>query len=209
MPGSSPPKPPSAIDGYRRLERTRSMPPRPAEGTAGGAVRAPARSARVAGALRLVAFIAVLAVIVGTSVGLASADTRPAERTPARPPSEQPTRDGSAARDLPPPRSAVTADGDSVANSRAARDKVAATSDAAASSGAARTTPASRAARAAAAGAGDELPFTGEPQVEHVLLGGSTLVLLGMLAQIAGQPLPATRRQPSASSRTRRSSRLT
>ena len=192
-------KPPSAIDGYRRLARTRSA-ATPARGSEPGAAVAPqptgtrTRRARFAGGLRLLGFVGVLAIIIGTSVSLASADTRDADATSGT---------DSAARSTAP----VQAPG-RAALERAADAKEQAAADAVvpAVSTTAVTPPSDVATSSSAATpAGTaSLPVTGETGVELVLLGGSMLVLFGMLAQIAGQPLPA-----SASSRQRRASRTT
>src|SRR5699024_9267154 len=80
--------PPSAMDGYRRLARTRSG--EPIVRTVAAEDLPPRRrvgASRLAGALRLAGFLSVIAVIVGTSVTLASADpdettTREPARTP-------------------------------------------------------------------------------------------------------------------------------
>lgn len=175
------PKPPSAIAGYQRLARTRSVVSEAQVqlevGTVDAAPRPRRRAPRLAGALRLAGFVSVLAIIVGTSVGLASADTRGAEQT------------------AQPRTTTVT----KVAQDAEPTEKVPAASEAARPVD--DTTPAARAGADGAAGAvvpvaaagtaAGELPLTGERAIEHVLLGGALLVLLGMLVQVAGQPLPA------------------
>lgn len=191
---------PSAIDGYRRLARTAAArtPQAPIDP---GAVDVVARDtsgrrrARAAGALRLVTFVTVLAIIVGTSVSLASADTRPraerAQRTADRAGRAEPTevgtplvvtaqaeQDGAStgADEAAAMEAADTTADPSVSGRAPGPTAVAGISDAPATSTPARTA---------------ELPFTGEPTVDRVLLAGALLVLTGMLVQIAGQPMPA------------------
>jgi hypothetical protein len=209
MDGPTRPTPPSAIDGYRRLERTRKV----AAGhvPVATAVVPPKRravnSARVAGMLRLAGFIAVLAVIVGTSVGLASADNRAGARRVA---AEKSTTETSVAASA----STTEAVSDKPSVSALAKDHPAPGDDAAEHSHAAASDDAPEAAEApaveesvavaaadttpapaATAGtATTSLPFTGEPSLDRILLFGAGLVLLGMLVQIAGQPLPARAR---------------
>ncbi len=217
-----PPKRPSAIDGYRRLERTRSVVGASLGAATMGAVepvdreqriepRASRRSsrltrARVAGAVRLVGFVGVLALIVGTSVSIASADQRRGDATPAPAGTER-----TASKQVDPePVEAKPVDAEPVerlasraadtpavkeppATSRAADKPVAAPAEVA------DVTPEPAAAIADDAGTGTAtgaipsapLPFTGELQVRWIVLGGSLLVLVGMLVQVAGQPLPA------------------
>jgi hypothetical protein len=148
--------PPSAIDGYRRLARTRgaSNP----DATDGHEATPPSASRprrlrwpsghRIAGSLRLLAFVAVLATIVSTSVTLASAD--PADES-------QPVVSGTTVESTPEPIAPVAAEP----------------------------------APAEAAAPARSLPITGVLDVPRMLLLGSLLVLVGMLVQVAGQPLPA------------------
>lgn len=170
------PIPPSAIDGYRRLDRTSTIQAaRPV---------APRRrlGRRLASSLRLVAFVGVLVIIVGTSVSLAGSRTTtrtPAKREPAVvtvtqvKPVATPTARERAAEKIPTPKTKST-------------PIVAATEPAAADA----ATDAAAAPREIAAPTG-ALPLTGVVDVSHMLLAGSVLVLLGMLVQIAGTPLPA------------------
>ncbi|MCW2927205.1 MAG: hypothetical protein JWM86_1173, partial [Thermoleophilia bacterium] len=88
MTGPSRPTPPSALDGYRRLARTRGAATAEpvgllGDGAAARRARRPRIGARAVGTARLVAFTAVLVLIVATSVGLASADTE-REAAPTR-----------------------------------------------------------------------------------------------------------------------------
>jgi len=170
-----PQKPPSALDGYARLARTRAAMRGRADEE--GAVSRRPRSQRIVGALRLVGFVAVLAMIVGTSVGLASADpssssSKPQRRAAAAAPVVD---EAIAERDVEPvareATAATEADDEPVAVE-------ATTAVAPESAAAAPTTDAA-------------LPFTGPNDIDLMLLGGAVLVFLGMLVQIAGQPLPA------------------
>lgn len=199
MAGPTRPTPPSAIDGFRRLERTRNVAAAGHVPVATAVVpprRRPLPTARVAGMARLAGFIAVLAIIIGTSVGLASADSRAdARRDAARSTTTAeptPAAAASVEREAPAtvtkqsaPADAKASDAVPAAESSEPVETVAVA--AAAESGAA---PAATSAPSTASGA---LPFTGEPSLDRYLLIGAALVLLGMLMQIAGQPLPANR----------------
>lgn len=182
------------MDGYRRLERTRS-----AAGAALGAasveqgevrVRRTSRMTRgrITGALRLVGFVGVLALIVGTSVSLASADERsePAARA----------ADATVVESTPVVDSTPVEDTTPVENTTPVKERAA---DAPAADAIAvdETTSAGTASGVLPQA---PLPLTGDLQVRWLLLGGSTLVLLGMLVQVAGQPLPA---RPQSRSRSR------
>lgn len=188
MAGTRPPKPPSALDGYRRLERTRST-VGGASAVVGAGTVAPALDAdampratslrrasrvRAAGALRLLSFVAVLALIVGTSVSLASAD----ERT-AAPRKESSTPEAVVERTAEPAKVESTP----VVAREAAKPVAEAPVKAAAEPAPVVTTQVT-APQAA-------LPLTGDVQVRWLMLGGALLVLVGMLVQVAGQPLPA------------------
>lgn len=193
------------MDGYRRLERTRS-----AAGAALGAASVEARvrrsprltRARVAGAMRLVGFVGVLALIVGTSVSLASADERsaPVQRAAAKPAttakpavsapdtasstvtvSEIRSREGAAPKADAAPKIEAA---EEVADAAAEPDAVAVDATATAGTASGATPQAA-------------LPLTGDVQVRWLLLGGAVLVLVGMLVQVAGQPLPAHARPRS------------
>ncbi|MBC7460279.1 MAG: hypothetical protein H7287_02855 [Thermoleophilia bacterium] len=176
-----PPRPstPSAIDGYQRLRRGTSLVPPHAPGAAPtampesverrdtGAARSWRR--RIVGATRLAGLAAVLAVIVGASVGLASSDTTHPRSNRER-----------AAMSSAAPAAAATPN---IAGARAAAVEVVA-----------QPIPSATAvADIAAPAANRALPFTGDRTAPTLLLGGAALVLLGMLLQIAGQPLPAAR----------------
>ena len=227
---------PSAMDGYRRLNRTTSVrgsggvaaivgvtrPSDIASVVAPAATRRPRRGRRVAGGLRLAGFGAVIALIVGTSVALAGGGSidSPAKRrsaTAAAPATftADPAK-VSARRDTAkaPVAGAMMNTKAATPHSAVAKTSPATKSSVIAKAAAADTTRvvSSTATQAAAspviarrAAAGAELPFSGERELSIVLLAGSVLMLLGMLTQIAGQPLPAS----SASSRTRRASRTT
>lgn len=202
------PKPPSAIDGYRRLERTRRVAAPDAGVLVATAAVAPRsrriRPARIAGALRLAGFVAVLAIIVGTSVGLASAGTRGGdERAATRPtPAAVHTvvaREGRPEA-KPKPEPGATATRENAAPAKAP----AASEDAGVAVAGVSDVPAAAAAPAPRARA---LPFTGALEVQRVLLAGASLVLLGMLVQIGGQPLPARPRVSAPRDRARVSPR--
>jgi hypothetical protein len=187
MAGPSRPTPPSALDGYRRLARTRG-----AASTTPVAVdpeRRRARAGRIAGALRLVVFVGVLAIIVGTSVGLASADTRGKDRTADKVVSNEaptPALQGPIL-DVASTNPVARDTADVVKHPAKATPKVDAAPKVTAAQAVAPTT-------AAAVRPRGSLPYTGAPEIDRLLLGGAMLVLLGMLVQIAGQPLPATAR---------------
>lgn len=194
------------MDGYRRLERTRSVGSASMGAVAVGtvepseAVRERRSSrlsrARIAGAARLLAFVGVLALIIGTSVSLASADERSApdvepasasanvdltgstsEADPVEPATSEnpaPARDARGADKQPEPV-AIVEELDPIEPTA-----VDSTTDVASANGVAPT--------------GSSLPLTGDIQVRWLLLGGAGLVLLGMLVQIGGQPLPVRAR---------------
>ncbi|MCW2924086.1 MAG: hypothetical protein JWM98_1490 [Thermoleophilia bacterium] len=204
--------PPSALDGYRRLARTRhAVAAAGVEAVAGTDVAArpsaarPSRTRRVAGAIRLAGFVAVLALIVGTSVSLAGTDDHPAQR-PAAARHAASTATATAAtshataavahaasplaRDTSPdvkPDAATTAHADTDASAAGST----ATDAASAPEPAATIAPAAAAAASPTTGS---LPLTGETRLQWPLLGGALLALTGMLLQIAGQPLPARAR---------------
>ena len=200
--------PPSAMDGYRRLARTRSASPppdsQPTDPTPPTAalewrrLRIPV--ARAAGALRFMAFVAVLAIIIGTSVSLASGD--PQERQAA----VSATKPAAATAQATPARDSTVA-------------KVAERADAPAATPVTTSTkvepnaaePATTSAAASAPTSTRSLPNTGDDDIARLLLAGAATMLLGMLVQIAGQPLPARSQRgvESTSSRTRLASRVT
>lgn len=194
------------MDGYRRLERTRSV-----VGAAGAASvgvvkpdvtrrRPRVTRARVAGAMRLVGFIGVLALIVGTSVSIASADDRPAEAAPVKsaaaadpvrqPVAEEPAVSEAVAETTGVEKIPVVAreadkSGVAPADADVAEAGEPAPSDALAVDASSSVGTASGEVPQRA------LPFTGEAEVRRLVLGGAIFVLLGMLVQVAGQPLPA------------------
>lgn len=194
MAGPNRPTPPSAIDGYRRLERTRRIaaPERVPVATAVVPPRRKrARSARVAGIVRLATFVTVLAVIIATSVGLASADTRAAAKRSAVRTKQSHATHVASSTPANAPTSLVKSSAKSADD---ATEGIADKADAVEEPtpvAAAAANPAPRAAAGSTKTA--ELPFTGEPSLDRILLAGASLVLLGMLVQIAGQPLPARR----------------
>jgi hypothetical protein len=57
--------------------------------------------------------------------------------------------------------------------------------------------PVAALARSRAVAPRAELPFTGDRLTQVLLLGGAVLVLLGMLLQIAGQPLDRPSSRPT------------
>ena len=150
--------------------------------------------------MRLIAFVGVLALIVGTSVSLASADERSAAPPVAKKSvAKEPTVERAVAKETPvdtataptatvgkaaPSKSEAVAD-DSPASSEADTTAVADTPDAVA------VDPAATAGSASGEIPQARLPLTGDVQVRWLLLGGAGLVLVGMLVQVAGQPLPA------------------
>ena len=68
------------------------------------------------------------------------------------------------------------------------------TADESTGSGASSAPSASAAETSAVPTPAGALPRTGEGDVSRIVLAGSLFVLLGMLVQIAGQPLPARAR---------------
>lgn len=226
MTGPSRPTPPSAIDGYRRLARTRGAVAAEAStelltDAASPRVsrrRRPRAGARLVGSLRLVGFVGVIVLIVATSVGLASAGTSRDSAPRADAATTSPdtssndssgTTSSSASSSAPtaiddgPSSSTTPAPSSSGSSSSGSEGSVAVESDAVAEvdgSAAASDEHAGHhatAVEAVAAGparttASRELPFSGPPvEVQRVLLGGALLVLVGMLVQAAGAPLPA------------------
>lgn len=189
MAGPTRPTPPSAFDGYRRLERTRRVAAQAPVQAATAVVpprRAPVRGSRIAGFVRLACFVSVLAIIVATSVGLASADTR-----------AQAQRETAVQADASPePAGASRVEPESEASAVDVAGR--ASDDAPGIAGAANATtpkddvqvPVAGATTAPSAARPARLPFTGEPSLDRFLVAGAALVLLGMLLQIAGQPLP-------------------
>jgi hypothetical protein len=123
---------------------------------------------RLAGSLRLLAFVAVLATIVGTSVSLAGSNSSTtSERAPRAEPAV-PVTSGTAVSEPVQTRDVETIPTPKTESSTV----VPASADAV-------TTPSSA------------LPVTGADDTSRWLLAGAMLVLMGMLVQIAGQPLPA------------------
>ncbi|MCW2921657.1 MAG: hypothetical protein JWL76_1531 [Thermoleophilia bacterium] len=162
--------------------------------------------------MRLVAFVGVLALIIGTSVSLASADDRaPAKTVAARSADSTPTPTPVVARVTAGPKASAAkesgASKESIAPKESAAPKVdAADADAeaapdAAAAADADTGDALAADPSASAGTASGelpqagLPLTGDVHVRWLMLGGAMLVLLGMLVQVAGQPLPAPARR--------------
>ncbi len=194
------------MDGYRRLERTRS-----AAGAALGAAtvdagirRSPRLTrARVAGALRLVGFVGVLALIVGTSVSLASADERgePTTRAAEAKVVEPTPVDTTPVADTVPvadtARESRASTSDEPAMAEATDDVVETAADAAPAADAVAVDASATAGTASGVVPQAALPLTGDLQIRWLLLGGATLVLFGMLVQVAGQPLPARARSRS------------
>ena len=219
MAGTRPPKPPSAIDGYRRLERTRGggaptlePPELPAAAAAPSTRRA--RGARAVGALRLTAFIAVLATIVGTSVGLASADQQSTihgaadDGVAARatdtsmvlgpPARDEASSDPAASRSSAERISLLARDTADTGRPKAETKPVAETTERAVGADPEPATPAADSAPSTASSGSAEaptptgaLPITGDGDSMRIVLAGAAFLLLGMLSQIAGQPLPA------------------
>ncbi|MCW2962106.1 MAG: hypothetical protein JWM90_2493 [Thermoleophilia bacterium] len=179
---------PSALDGYSRLARTgtvvasSSEPSTPDLRDSVAQRRRRRGGWRFAGGLRFLGLAAVLVLIVGASVGLASADPRGARTSTAAATHEKTT---------PVVRDAVDAI-DSI-ETRAAAEKP---KDPTATERVASTTVASAVPEADAivAPANAQLPVTGDRTIEMFVLAGATLVLMGMALQIAGQPLPARAR---------------
>lgn len=143
--------------------------------------------------MRLVAFVGVIALIVGTSVSLASADDRSAATPPAKttPVAKVTTVAKSApdakvmtvAKAAPDAKeSTAPADADETADVVEAADVVA-------------VDPAATAGSASGELPQASLPLTGDVHVRWLMIGGAMLVLVGMLVQVAGQPLPARARR--------------
>jgi hypothetical protein len=181
---------PSALDGYSRLARL-GVPARPPALDAAEHVaprRRRRRSWRFVGGLRFLGLACVLAVVVGASIGLASADPRQSprgERDGDRVDAAQ-ALTGIAATKVKPDATPSSAEDAQGAEASEAVEPSSTPTQAPATAPAARTTP--PVASAAATGA---LPFTGDRTVELTMLGGALLIMLGMAAQVAGQPLPA------------------
>lgn len=187
---------PSALDGFRRLERTRSVVLDQQAVRAAVATLEPTRerprrrrgTQRLAGAARLVAFAAALVIIVGTSVSLANSGrtSSTTERVPSAKPAQpvvvaavDPVEDAPTER-APAAEPVARADAAPAPDPEPDPDPIVA----AGPTLAATDTSPSR-----------TLPFSGpEDTVQLALLGGSLLVVLGMLVQVAGQPLPARAR---------------
>ncbi len=189
------------MDGYRRLERTRNV-AAPAQAIAATAIVeerpaiAPRRrrrmGRRLAGAARLIAFAAVLAVIIGTSVSLASSDR--SNRAPARtePVAAKTVAPAKTAAPVKTPSTSMARDTAVEVDSPA---KVAAEDETAAepTTAAAPTTTSTNSATSTATAS--SLPRTGPAfDARLVVLAGAALFLFGMALQIAGQPLPARNR---------------
>lgn len=132
------------------------------------------RGTRILGAVRLLAFAAALAMIVGTSVALASAEDRGTQRVAAAKDTALLTKDAPDAAD-------DTADVDTT-------DAVDTSADSAAETTAAdvATEPV-----VTASASDSDLPVTGPRDIPWAILAGASLLLLGMLVQIAVEPLPA------------------
>lgn len=215
--------PPSAMDGFRRLEKARSGERAATATTLHERVNSADRgsTSRVAGALRLIGFLAVIMVIVATSVGLAIADssdessTRAATATKPSP-AQTVTKKAVASKPAPAkaaapkvataklvpatkiPTTSPVKTNVTPSSSVTPSPSVAARTSTKTVSDAATTAPlrqvndvAVTSTTAAAQPSAEQLPMTGDASVQHVLLAGAVLVLIGMLVQIAGQPLPA------------------
>lgn len=197
------------MDGYRRLERTRTV-ATPSHAIAATAVldervgsrESRRRSARrLAGAVRLLAFVVVLAMIVGTSVSIArstSGDPAPATREPASEKAAIVAEDD-ATTTVDSTRSPLSASADVSAKDAPAAKAGDSSSDAASSddvvvADTASAAPAATAAPSSTTTTERALPLTGTIDSKLILLAGCALVLLGMLVQVAGQPLPARAR---------------
>jgi len=110
------------------------------------------------------AFLAAIGVIIATSVGLASADSRSSKERSAAAGAAAAAKVVEAAKQPAPARAASSTSIATVAPAAAMQQQ-------------ARTRR--------------QLPFTGEPMLDRVLIAGAGLLLVGMLVQVAGQPLPA------------------
>jgi hypothetical protein len=197
---------PSAIDGYRRIART---PVDPVDADVPTPVRV-RRSRRVAGATRIAGLLAVIAVIAGASIGLATADPKnthgeraaqvsaPKHRTEAAQPRTTDAIEQASPTPVAAPHVAARASTKKIVHAPTARTHVTrphATPRAApvAAAAPAAAAPATQSVAAPAHVPAAELPFTGaaDTLLLRLLLGGATLTLLGMLVQIGGTPLPA------------------
>lgn len=168
------PSPPSAIDGYKRLNRGAGVSQAHqalaagVDGDGEGVRRGRSATARRAvGALRMAGLVASVCVIVGASVALAGTDT-PHPRTTRHDATPRRTTDAQS-------RTAATAHVAPAARVTSAAAKVETSTVRAPSS---------------------PLPFTGDRMPLAISLAGGLLVVLGMFVQISVQPLPSTRRNP-------------
>jgi hypothetical protein len=189
------PTPPSAIDGFRRLERTRSVTTGTAPIDGVSAVvdaqavtaRRPRRSLgrRIGSSLRLVSFVAALVAIVGTSVSLAGSNgtRRDVAKRESAAVAGTSTSSTSAKSSVDSPSTPAAKADDAAVADATGIETIPTPKTAAAAVVPATTTAVTAPARS--------LPLTGVIDTTRLLLAGSLLVLLGMLAQIAGTPLPA------------------
>jgi hypothetical protein len=186
-----PPRPPapSAIAGYQRLRRgspaSNDLLPDDAIGVPGSSVAHahPRRSRihRVAGGARLAGLITVLAIIVGASVGLASSD-----QTHPRHIERAATATAVSSKALIGPKLRASS------ATKASTTKAVAIPKRPVAIAPKLVPPPTvvAAVTTATVKPTTALPFTGDRTPAVVLLGGGILVLIGMLLQIAGQPLP-------------------
>ncbi|MCW2971819.1 MAG: hypothetical protein JWN72_92 [Thermoleophilia bacterium] len=206
-----PPRPstPSAIDGYQRLRRGSSVAAPYAPDATPAGVLGPVELAgsgagtgavrtwrhRVVGATRLAGLVAVLAIIVGASVGLASSDS-----THPRSNRERAATSSTAPEPVVPTADVVAAVAKPATSAKAAPATTSTVEPDVVAEAAIKAAPSATtvAERAASIRPDRVLPFTGDRTAPSLLLGGAALVLLGMLLQIAGQPLPAQRRASPA-----------
>lgn len=192
------PTPPSAIDGFRRLERTRTV-ATPSEAIAATATfderpstrRRPGTGRRVAGALRLLAFVAALVIVVGTSVSLAGSG---GDEGPRVEPAASSTVEDTSTSSSP---DASTSQPEAVDDVLMAESSDAPSEEDTVVADEEPTTIAAAAVpdAAPAPSPSRSLPFTDSVDMQRLLLAGSALLLLGMLVQVAGQPLPAQNRR--------------
>ena len=186
---------PSALDGYQRLRRGPVASARAASEVGPLTMEAatPTRRRvlrRMVGAARLAGLVAVLAVIVGASVGLASSgpsEPRDVRATAATGPLTVPAPVGPT-RAL---HAAAAAKATHVSKATHAPKATPVATAAKAPAVAVETPSQSVVASPRAAAPRAQLPYTGDRLSLAVLLAGAGLVLLGMLVQIAGQPLPS------------------
>lgn len=192
------PATPSAINGYQRLRRgSSSTAPSSGELVAQAETLAPTapppirrRMRRFVGVARFAGLVTVLAIIVGASVGLASSDSPHPRTTSTRTASTGSVPAhvfGPVESSAHTPRASTKPSAHTHTRARTTKAVAHATRVADAATATATTTASAHPEAA-------QLPFTGDRTAPIMLLSGAALVLLGMLLQIAGQPLPAARR---------------